>query len=340
MNRPSGTLPRLLCALVALLLVGAIAPAQGLRFDAEAAEAVLALLEDQAQGRAIGEPGWDRLLAAPGYQRLKERETAMGRAFTDEEFRAFVAGPELIARRATLRATLARWQAADIASARARAAAYLPAGTPIRATVFPMIKPRPNSFVFDTRGDPAIFLFLDPEVTPGQFANTVAHELHHIGYAAACSDAARPGLSPESAALEQWAGAFGEGVAMLAAAGGPDAHPHVTSGPEDRARWDRDVANYQADFARLVTFFTAIREGRLTDEARTREGMGFFGTQGPWYTVGWRMAQLVETEFGRAALVGSLCSRRDFLTLYNRAAQRRSLPLWPQAIIEALPARI
>jgi len=29
-------------------------------------------------------------------------------------------------------------------------------------------------------------LFLDPEQTPANFANTAAHELHHIGLAAAC----------------------------------------------------------------------------------------------------------------------------------------------------------
>lgn len=340
MNRQGLILPQLLCALLAVLLIGAGAPAPELRFDVAEAEAVLALLDDQAAGRGIPAAGWERLRASAGYRRLRERETAMGRAFTDEDFRAFVAAPELIARREMLRATLARWRTADIADAWARAAAYLPAGAPIRATIFPMIKPRPNSFVFDTRGDPAIVLNLDPAVTPDQFANTVAHELHHIGYAAACAGAERPDLSPEAAALDRWTGAFGEGVAMLAAAGGPDVHPHAASAPEDRARWDGDVANYAADFARLVAFFTAVREGRLTGDAQTREAMSFFGTtQGPWYTVGWRMAQLVETEFGRPALVGALCSRRDFLSLYNRAAQPRSLPLWPQAILEALPAR-
>lgn len=329
---------RLLCAL-ALLLIGTSAPAQDLRFDDAAAQAVLALLDDQAAGHGIGSAGWERLLASPGYRRLKEREAAMGRAFTDEDFRAFVADPALIARRQVLRETLARWRTADIAGARARAAAYLPSGAPIRASVFPMIKPRPNSFVFDTAGDPAIFLYLDPDVTPERFANTVAHELHHIGYGAACAHAVRPDLAPASVALEEWASAFGEGIAMLAAAGGPDIHPHATSSAEERARWDRDVARYDADFARLLTFFNAVRGGQLTGDAMTEAGMAFFGVQGPWYTVGWRMAALVETEFGRAALVGSLCSRRDFLNLYNRAAVRRSLPLWPTAILDTLPPR-
>jgi hypothetical protein len=326
---------RVVRALVALLLIGAAPPAPDLHVDAEAAEAVLALLDDQAAGRGIGRPGWSRLLAARGYRRLKTREAAMGRAFTDADFRAFVADPALIARRHELRAALGRWRTADIGDARARAAAYLPPGAPIRATIFPIIKPRPNSFVFDTRGDPAIFLSLDPAVTPAQLANTVAHELHHIGYAAACADAS-PDLPPARAAVAQWTGAFGEGLAMLAAAGGPDTHPHATSPDADRARWDRDMARYDADVARLTGFFTAILEGRLTGEALNRAGMDFFGIQGPWYTVGWRMAHLIETRFGRAALVGTLCNRRDFLILYNRAAASRTLPLWPQAILDAL----
>jgi hypothetical protein len=43
-------------------------------------------------------------------------------------------------------------------------------------------KPQIHSFVYDVRGDPAIFLYLDPEQPPAQFENTVAHELHHIGF--------------------------------------------------------------------------------------------------------------------------------------------------------------
>ena len=53
----------------------------------------------------------------------------------------------------------------------------------IHAKVFPVIKPITNSFVFETTTDPAIFLYLDPEESAAKFENTVAHELHHIGYA-------------------------------------------------------------------------------------------------------------------------------------------------------------
>lgn len=138
-----------------------------------------------------------------------------------------------------------------------------------------------------------------------------------------------------------WFGAFGEGIAMLAAAGSPDAHPHASSPPEDRARWDADIANYYANFDDLVDFFTEVLEGRLTGPALRERAAGYYGVQGPWYTVGWRMATLIERKKGRAALIGSLCDPRSFLTLYNEAAldEDFELPLWPQSIIDALPIR-
>lgn len=73
--------------------------------------------------------------------------------------------------------------AAYAASMPAAARAHLPPEARIRATVHVVIKPRTNSFVFEVRTNPAIFLYLDPARTGPQFENTVAHELHHIGFA-------------------------------------------------------------------------------------------------------------------------------------------------------------
>lgn len=44
---------------------------------------------------------------------------------------------------------------------------------------------------------------------------------------------------------------FSEGLAMVAAAGGPDVHPHAKSTPEIRAGWDRDVANFEQDLRKV-----------------------------------------------------------------------------------------
>ena len=49
-------------------------------------------------------------------------------------------------------------------------------------------------------------------------------------------------------------GAFGEGFAMLAAAGGPDVHPHAVSSPEERARWDKDMLNFNDDLKKVECF--------------------------------------------------------------------------------------
>src|ERR671927_436895 len=70
---------------------------------------------------------------------------------------------------------------ADANRAARRALAYLPKNAYIRAKIYPVIKPRENSFVFEVKTDPAIFLYLDPAVGQKKFENTLAHELHHIG---------------------------------------------------------------------------------------------------------------------------------------------------------------
>ena len=41
-----------------------------------------------------------------------------------------------------------------------------------------MVKPKTNSFVFETTSNPAIFLYLDPEESQSEFENIVAHESH------------------------------------------------------------------------------------------------------------------------------------------------------------------
>ena len=220
-----------------------------------------------------------------------------------------------------------------------KALAYLPPGTRIRAKVYLLVKPRSNSFVFEAATDPAIMLYLDPTRTRAQLENTVAHELHHIGYAAGC--ASTPDAPTDSAVstARQWLSAFGEGVAMLAAAGGPDVHPHETSPAEDRARWDRDVANAPADLHRVEGFLLDVLDRRVTDpDSIGRVAMSFFGVQGPWYTLGWVMASTVERASGRAALVNVLCDPAELLAAYNAVARQRAggLPLWSESLLARL----
>jgi hypothetical protein len=319
------------------------------RVVTDQADAVLAILDQLAAGRDPAESAWRRLFDAAGYRRLQQREAAIRRAFTDSAFREFVRSPDLVARAPALRATLARWVATDPAAAARAAFAYLPAHARIRASVYPVIKPRTNSFVFEPRTDPAIFLYLDPAVPGPKFANTLAHELHHLGYANACPDAPADSTEPPGVrAARDWMGGFAEGRAMLAAAGGPDVHPHATSDSTERAVWERDVARVPDDIVRLEAFFGDLLDGRLSEEAARDRGFTFVATdsvpQGAFYTVGWYMAAVVERELGRERLVATTCDPPALLADYNRAAARIAArggappPRWSDALLVRVTA--
>ena len=327
-----------LCALaLAIATPSPVGP--DLTIVTDEADAALAILDLGMAGSPVPEDAWRRLFASEGYRRLKAREAAMAREFEDSTFRAFLTSDTLLRRAPALRRTLHEWSTARLDEAGRKALAYLPTGTRIHARVYLLIKPRTNSFVFEPATDPAIMLYLDPARTRAQLENTVAHELHHIGYAAACDSTPDAPADSAVSTARQWLGAFGEGVAMLAAAGGPDVHPHATSPLEDRARWDRDVANAPADLRRVETFLLDVLERRVTDaDSIGRAGMSFFGVQGPWYTLGWVMAATVERSEGRAALVKVLCDPADLLTAYNAAARRShgALPLWSDALLARL----
>jgi hypothetical protein len=152
-----------------------------LSLNTSEAEAVLNILDKRARGSHITDGDWQALFTSEPYIRLKKREASMHRDFTDEDFRRFVLLPELLAKRDALARTLANWKRADLDAAAGRGRNYLPAEATIKAKVYPVIKPKTNSFVFEPNTDPAIFLYLDPEQSASDFQNTVAHESHHIG---------------------------------------------------------------------------------------------------------------------------------------------------------------
>ncbi len=314
------------------------------------ADAVLDLLSAKRAGRAVAEEDWRRVFASEGYQRLKKREESLKRPFENSEFKSFVLSDEVATSANGLRATLERWKNADLNAAAGRALSYLPPNALIRAKIYPVIKPQTNSFVFETQTDPAIFLFIDPAQTKEQFENTVAHELHHIGYAGACEG--KEGTPPNNTTTKpvrivlDWIGAFGEGVAMLAAAGGPNIHPHQFSKPEDRLRWDRDVANTGHDLQQVQAFFLDVLDQKLkSDEEIQEKAFSFFGIQGPWYTLGWTMSVTIEGELGRPYLISSLCDPRRLLSAYNEAAARKNLrtsdalPLWSEEFLRRIGAQ-
>lgn len=283
------------------------------------ADAVLAILDARAAGHAIEPAAWQRLFSSEGYVRLKQREQSMHRPFDDDAFRAFVLSPELLAKRETLRRALARVEHADVGRLAQRALGYLPPGAKITATIYPVIKPATNSFVFEKN---AIFKYLDDEPLE-RFEETIAHELHHIGFGTTCSSSG-----------EKWLGAFGEGFAVFAASGGLHGHPYAGAEPDVRAAWASGLANLPSQFAQLDRFFADLADGKLKGDDADKRGFEFFGLVGPWYTVGWKMAATIEEELGRDALINAFCDSRTLFATYNRAAaahEKRTgerLPRW------------
>ena len=312
-------------------------------------DAVLAILAKRKASQPVAEADWERLFSSDGYIRLKRREQAMKRSFEDAEFKAFVMSDALLAKADALNATLQAWKSTDVNRVGQTPLAYLPPEARINAKIYPMIKPRENSFVFDVKTDPAIFLYLDPNTSKQKFENTLAHELHHIGYGTACPSqitSEQVKQRPENVQIViRFLGAFGEGFAMLAAAGGPNVHPHAVSEAKDRARWDQDVANFNEDLKKVEKFFLDVLANRLTEDEISKTVSSFFGVQGPWYTVGWKMCFVIEQEFGRQALIDAMCDQRKLLPLYNRAAANyrepgaKPLALWSEELIKAVAAR-
>jgi len=311
-----------------------------LRVVADEADAALAVI--RAPTPEAADQAWQRVRASEGYWALRVREAAFHRSVTDSAFRAFLRSDSTARRAPALEATLTRWRHADIRESVRRAAAYLPPGTAFHATLYFEVKPRLNTFVFKTDSGPSIFVADDPSIGAASFENEIAHELHHIGYEAAC-----PGLDTSQAtplaSVTTWMGAFGEGWAMLAAAGGPDVYPHAGDDSSARATWDRNYGNVAADLAQLDRFFTDILDRRVTNrDTVTARAMSFFGTvQGPWYTVGYLMTRTVEKAHGHAALMATLCHPTQLVLRYQRTARAQDaagghLPLWSDALIQHL----
>jgi hypothetical protein len=133
--------------------------------DFSEAEAVVAILQKRQGKQDLSAADWQALFATEPYQRLKKREAAMKRTFTDDDFKTFVLSGDLLSQCAALRGTIAAWKQADLKSDAMRILPYLPPESMIRAKVYPVIKPMHNSFVFETDTDPAIFLYVDSSVS-------------------------------------------------------------------------------------------------------------------------------------------------------------------------------
>lgn len=310
------------------------------------AEAVLAIVEKRSTGKGVTEADWQRLFASEPYLRLKKREASMHRDFTDAEFKDFVLSTDVAKRAPELQRTLDTWKKADLRAIAQRILPYLPADARVNAKVYPVIKPKTNSFVFDTSTDPAVFLYLDPEESQSEFANVVAHESHHIGYSDANKryDERIKSLPENPRHAADWMGAFGEGLAVLAAAGSADVHPMQDFKPDQRTRWDQDMKFVDQQLIQVNQFFLDVINGGFAQpEVADHVAFTFFGYRGPWYTVGYLMGSMIEKRFGRTVLVECMSDPRRLLAKYNEAAAEKNaagkeekLPLWSPEVLKAV----
>ena len=309
-------------AVLSLLLMPAAGFSAQVELSIDSSEAELALKIIRAQ--TATPEAWQALLATAPYRQLKAREESMGRPFTDETFRTFLLSPEARDKEPVWEKALAEMKKTEIAAIGNQVLEWLPEGATIHARVFPEIKPAHNSFVWSAKGnDTAIFLYLDQRTT-AQFENTVAHECHHIGLQSLepRQDEITASLPANLARMVKWMGGFGEGEAMLAAAGSPTRHPHYEDDANTRARWDGDLMHFNSDVPAFEKFFTEILEGTFPDDASImKRAAPFWGNaQGAWYTVGYEMAVLVETRYGRPQLLKCMIDPRLLLILYNQIA--------------------
>lgn len=314
--------------------------------DFSEADAVLTILNKKAASQPVTDADWQRVFSTEPYQRLKKREAGMQRPFTDDDFKKFVLSDDLLRQRNDLARTVADWKSADLAASAARILPYLPAESTITAKVFPVIKPHHNSFVFEADTDPAIFLYVDPTKSRATFENTIAHEMHHIGLSSVDKQYEQKiaGLPPAAHSVAQWMGAFGEGEAVLAAAGGPDVYPVGDPTPELKENWARGMRDFNEDLEKVNAFFLDALNGKLKGDAIDQKAMDFFGLQGPWYTVGYKMAVLIEKHDGRPALIDCIRDRRLLLVRYNAIAaetnksRKDHLALWSPEILTGTQA--
>lgn len=149
-------------------------------------------------------------------------------------------------------------------------------------------------------------------------------------------------VSPAEAAARAWFGGFGEGLAVLAAAGGPDRETHPNDPPEIRDAWAARMDSVDYDIAELEDFFTALLDGQLSGDDAGRRGMTFLNRPGSpqaaFYTVGWHMATTVERERGRQAVIDAVCDPVRLLLDYHEIATRpgSELPTWSPTFIDRI----
>ncbi|MGA7925007.1 MAG: DUF5700 domain-containing putative Zn-dependent protease [Candidatus Sulfotelmatobacter sp.] len=109
----------------------------------------------------------------------------------------------------------------------------------------------------------------------------------------------------------------------------------------------RSLISFNQDVGSLQEFFLDVMDQRLVGKDKIDEkAYTFFGAQRPWYTVGYKMAVIVEKRYGRERLIECMLDPRELLASNNRAATeinasgRQKLALWSPELIEKIAVRL
>lgn len=279
------------------------------------------------------------LVSSKGYRWFKERENAMEQGFSDDDFLYFLLSDELGSQTVALTEALDYLQRLDLNYLASQAREYLPKNTKIESTIVPLIKPSANSFAYPVEGKIVIFLYLDPVFNALKINNTIVHELHHVGLNSVYADYAlnlSKLANQRTKNILRFTQPLGEGYAMLAAAGGPNTHPNAHD-PKLRELWDERMNFFERDFKAIDCFLRRLHE--LDERKAIEKGMEMMGIQGPWYTVGWQTAVVIEKILGRDSLISCIAEPAQLFLTYNQVVNqynqefKTTLPPWSEELI-------
>ncbi len=317
----------------------------GIKFIFDQLEAVLQILEKQNNNISITNTDWEDLFTSKGYKWLVKRENDMGNKFSKNDFKSFLHNKNQVNSYENFKKSRKLLKDLELNKLLSITKKYLPKGAKFDTTIIPVIKPQDNSFVHEINDELVLFIYLEPGISRAKLENKLIHELHHVGFDDIYSPEKYNYLLQQAQQVIEWTNAFGEGFAMLAAAGGPNNHPNYFD-EELEQKWDSNIERFNEDFDLIEEFFVKILKKEFFNEKelykRGYELMMNNGGQGSWYTVGWKIAVVVEKINGKEVLLDCMLDLTKLYPIYNKAVKKynkkfnENLKSWSDIIINSL----
>ena len=278
------------------------------------------ILNKNDKDENITNDDWNSLFTTKGYQMLKQRGKDMDNNFADSGFKEFLLDEETSSYLENYKNSLNRFLDIDLDYLILKTKKYLPQSAEINTAIIPVIKPDPNSFVHSINNRLLLFIYLEPNISKDKLENKLIHEFHHIGLDDIYNKSDYSHLIDSAQKMIEWTNAFGEGFAMLAAAGGIDKHPNNFS-EESKKLWDKNMKNFNTDFKKIENFrLNILYDNFHNDKEIYNKGFEIMvnnGGQGSWYTVGYKVAKVIEKTANRKVLIDCMDDLTKLYTVYN-----------------------